>query len=265
MSGDDIAVLLGIGLVAGFIGGLLGIGGSAIFIPAATLIIGPAQHVYQAAAMILNVVISLTATIKHARKGAIRKKIIRRMLPAAIGLVLVGAWISNHLDGTVLTVGFGVLLWLIAASELRSLLKRSPSSDEPKPPREDRGVLAPIGGSMGFIGGLLGVGGGVLAVPILRQWARFNMREAVAASACVTLPMAAIGAIYKNATLHTIVESGEPLRVAESFSIAACLIPTAIIGSWLGASLVHRMPMVSIRWAFIALLIFAGFRMTGVW
>lgn len=265
MSGDEIAVLLGIGLVAGFIGGLLGIGGTTIFIPAATLIIGPAQHVYQAAAMILNVAISLTATIKHARKGAIRASVIRRMLPAAVVLVLVGAWLSNRLDSAVLTVSFGVLLWLIAASELRSLLKRSPSSDEPIPPREGIRTLAPVGGIMGFVGGLLGVGGGVLAVPVLRQWAHFNVREAVAASACVTLPMAAIGAIYKNATLYTIVEDGEPLRVAESLSIAACLIPTAIVGSWLGASLVHRMPMTSIRWAFVALLIFAGLRMTGVW
>jgi uncharacterized membrane protein YfcA len=264
MSGGEISVLLAIGLVAGFIGGLLGIGGTAIFIPAATLILGPAQHIYQAAAMILNVAVSLTATIKHARKGAIRKTVIRRMLPAAVALVLIGAWLSNHLEGSVLTISFGVLLWLIAASELTSLCKKLPKSKQPLAPREGRSILAPIGGIMGFVGGLLGVGGGIFAVPILQRWAHFNIREAVAASACVTLPMAAVGAVYKNATLHTITENGIALRMSDSLATAACLIPTAIIGSWIGASLVHRLPMTSIRWAFVGLLIFAGLRMTGV-
>lgn len=264
MTGSEIAVLAVIGFVAGFVGGLLGIGGSAIFIPAATLIIGPAQHIYQAAAMILNIAVAGTATIKHARKGAIRGSIVRRMLPMALVFVLVGAWLSNLLNGEALAVIFGIGLWLIAAFEIASLFDREPPCSVPHPTREDVRTLGPIGGFMGFTGGLLGIGGGVFAVPLLRRGARFEMREAIAASACVTLPMAVLGAAYKNATLHQIIENGEPLRVTDSLLIAAYLIPTGIIGSWIGASLVHRLPVRTVRIAFIVLLLFAGLRMTGV-
>lgn len=265
MSGEEIAILLAIGLVAGLLGGLLGIGGSAIFIPAATLIIGPDQQIYQAAAMILNVAVAGTATVKHYRKGAIRPTVVKRMLPAAIVFVIIGVLLSNMITGNTLLRLFGVLLWIIALVEINTLLrdaKKEPAAEE-STSRESWTVLGSIGGLMGFIGGILGIGGGVFAVPLLRSTARFPMRHAVAAAACVTLPMAMIGAVLKNATLHQIVEDGQHLSAWSSLSIAAALIPTAILGSWLGATLVHRLPIGAIRIAFVLLLIFAGMRMTG--
>ena len=266
MSGDEIAILLAIGLMAGLLGGLLGIGGSAIFIPVATLIIGPDQQIYQAAAMILNVAVAGTATLKHYRKGAIRLSVVKRMLPAAIVFVIVGVLLSNLVTGNTLLHMFGVLLWIIALMEINTLIRdtrKIPQEGEPES-RESWTVLGTIGGFMGLIGGLLGIGGGVFAVPLLRSTARFPMRHAVAAAACVTLPMAFIGALLKNATLHQIIENGQPLSAYSSLAIAAALVPTAILGSWLGATLVHKLPIGAIRFAFILLLLYAGMQMTGI-
>ena len=264
MSGEEVTILLSIGLLAGLMGGLLGIGGSVIFIPLATFMIGADQQIYQAAAMLLNVAVAGTATVKHYRKGAIRLSVVKRMLPAAIVCIIIGVLLSNLISSSSLIRLFGVLLWVIAIMELGTLIgdsRKDPEKDHPQP-REDWPILGSIGGFMGFVGGLLGIGGGIFAVPMLRNFAGFPMRQAVAAAACVTLPMALIGAILKNATLHRIVEDGVALSAKSSIAIACAIVPTAIVGSWVGATLVHRLPIGFIRIAFIILLIFAGFRMS---
>ena len=102
-------VFAGIGVFAGGVGGLLGIGGSTIFIPAATLLYGEDQQAYQAAAMILNAFVAITATIKHTRNGLIRKDIVIPMGIAASVLVLGGVALSNHLRGETLGRLFGVV------------------------------------------------------------------------------------------------------------------------------------------------------------
>ena len=268
MPPTELIILLLIGLLSGAFGGLLGIGGSVILIPAATILIGPDQQVYQAAAMILNVFVAGTATIKHARKGALDMQVIRRLAPAAVVFVLVGVFASNNIPGGTLLVLFGILVWLIALSEFRNLILRKDrkAQEDPNPPtpRTGRPLLGGIGVTMGFLGGLLGIGGGVIAVPLLQLLGRFPLRKAIATAACVTFPMAVVGAIYKNATLHQLSRDGEALSAWDSLTIAAAVVPTAIIGSWIGATILHLLPLPAIRLAFALLLVFAGFRMTGI-
>ncbi|MCH2162108.1 MAG: sulfite exporter TauE/SafE family protein [Phycisphaerales bacterium] len=268
MNATEIILLLAIGFLSGAFGGLLGIGGSVILIPAATILIRPDQQVYQAAAMILNVFVAGTATIKHARKGVLDMAIIKRMVPFATVFVVLGVMASNHISGGVLLRSFGVLVWIIALSEFRLLIwgheKKNGDLPDAPSPRMSLPLLGGIGTIMGFLGGLLGIGGGVIAVPLLQYITRFPLRMAIATAACVTFPMALVGAIYKNATLHQLSQDGVALSAWDSLSIAAAVVPTAIIGSWFGATILHRLPIPAIRLAFAALLVFAGFRMTGV-
>ena len=268
MDTHTIIVLTLIGLFAGGFGGLLGIGGSIIFIPAATILIKPDQQVYQAAAMILNVFVAGTAALKHYRKGAIDHKVIIRIAPFAVTMVIIGVLVSNAVNGLVLLRIFGVLAWLIAINEFRILLRGKPEETTPAQepsPRTSLPYMGGIGSAMGFLGGLLGIGGGVIAVPLLQFIARFPIRMSITTAACVTFPMALFGAILKNATLHQLTnQDGQSLSAWDSFGIAAALVPTAIIGSWLGATFLHRLPIPAIRAAFACLLLFAGFRMTGV-
>ncbi|MCH9003289.1 MAG: TSUP family transporter, partial [Planctomycetes bacterium] len=63
--------MLLIGLFTGVVGGLLGVGGSIVMIPAMTEVIGPDQHLYQAAAMIVNFFVVVPAVYQHRKAGAI--------------------------------------------------------------------------------------------------------------------------------------------------------------------------------------------------
>ena len=270
----EIVAFGGIGLAAGLIGGLLGIGGSTIFIPAATLLIGPDQQIYQAAAMVLNVFVAGTATLTHHRAGAIDRGLVLRMLPAAILMVLLGVLASNHLDAEILAAFFGGFLILMSGLEAFRLWRsRDDPREAPSPPPHDepleevppsRTILAGVGGFMGFLGGLLGIGGGLVAVPGLRFLAGIPLRTAIVTSAAVTFPMAVIGASYKNLSLSELVDAeGRSLSASDSLLIAAAIVPAAVLGSWLGARLVRRLPITTIRLAFILLMGFAGIRMLG--
>src|SRR5688572_28197902 len=70
----EIISLLALGLVAGALGGMLGIGGSIIMIPVLTLLLHRNHHVSQAVAMIVNVFVSFPAVWQHHRADAVRWK-----------------------------------------------------------------------------------------------------------------------------------------------------------------------------------------------
>jgi len=91
-SGQVVALLL-VGLLAGALGGLLGIGGSIIMIPGMKWIIpSGGQHLYQAAAMIVNIFVSVPSALRHYKMRAAVPPILRRLIPAAvIGVVGGGA------------------------------------------------------------------------------------------------------------------------------------------------------------------------------
>ena len=266
MTPVELLSFAAIGLMAGAVGGLLGIGGSTVFIPIATLLLGPDQQVYQAAAMILNAAVAASATLRHWRAGVLTP---RRVVPTAIVAVvavLFGVAAGNALGGAMLGRLFGGLLLILAVSEIRALLRRpaaagsDPGTDEP-PARQHPALLGGIGLAMGLLGGLLGVGGGTIGVPMLRYGARLPLRVCIATAAAVTLPLAVVGAIYKNLSLAQLPgESAEAERWA--LLIAAAVVPTAIGGAFLGATLVHRLPLRAIRVAFVVLLVTAGARMT---
>lgn len=266
MTPTEILSFAVIGCLAGGIGGLLGIGGSAVFIPVATLMFGPDQQVYQAAAMILNAAVAATATAKHHRVGAVPWRLVLPMAICAVVMVLIGVALGNALGGTTLARLFGVLLLILAISETRNLLLRgrraaTAGNGEPEASaRSHPAILGSIGGAMGLLGGLLGIGGGTIGVPLLRYAARFPLRACIASSAAVTLPLAVVGAIYKNMSLSQL--PGESLAdERRALIMAAAVVPTAIAGAFAGATLVHRLPLTAIRVAFVALLLTGSARM----
>ena len=80
----EILILLSVGLVAGGIGGLLGIGGSVIMIPAMVVLLGWDFHLAQAIAMTVNPAVALSATIKHQRNKNISWESTKYVLPLAL-------------------------------------------------------------------------------------------------------------------------------------------------------------------------------------
>jgi uncharacterized membrane protein YfcA len=267
MEAQLIITIAAIGLAGGFLGGLLGIGGSIIVIPLLTLVKGNNQQLYQATAMIMNIAVGASATIKHHLKGAIQVNVVLKILPAACIGILAGVALSNLIPTLWLQVVFALALLVIAVGETRSAFQKKESPSESKQPddaapKNSGAVNLMIGGFTGLCSGLLGIGGGIVIIPLLKRFSGFSMKSAIPASSATMLITAGIGAFYKNIQLPNLkAPDGSVLEISTSLMIAACLIPTAFVGSYMGASMMHRLPMKVIKRSFAVLLIIAAARM----
>ena len=250
-----------IGLVAGVLGGLLGIGGSLIIIPGMVIYLshtaagyqGIDQHLLQAAAMIVNVFVAAPSVIAHYRAGAIMRPIVVWLIPASIVGILSGVALSNspafaRQNGAYLAMIFcGFLVYVIGYNLHRMRQLPRPVGDEPL--RPERWKVALVGLVMGLLAGLLGIGGGAICVPMQQVLLKVSLRKAIANSAA-TIPFASmIGAVHKNLTL-----AGHGFEISQSLLLAAMLIPTAIVGSYFGGRLTHVLPRRILRATFVLFL-----------
>lgn len=255
-----------IGLVAGVCGGLLGIGGSVVMIPGMTLVLGPRQHLYQAAALIVNFFVAVPSVTQHVRAKAVRMGVLRMLVPGAVVGAVCGVGLSElaifrGAGAIYLTGMFGVFLLLVAMKDMRSMFgaKRADVGME----RGDawfRGVML-VGLPTGLVSGLLGVGGGVVAVPLQRRLLGVPLRSAIANSAGMIVVLSVVGAGVKHYGIwrhHAEIALGEPLR------LALFLIPTAAAGAWIGSRLTHVLPLKWVRIAFVLLLLVVGLRMNYI-
>lgn len=248
-----------IGLVAGVLGGLLGIGGSLIIIPALILYFsctaagyqGDDQHLLQAAAMITNVFVAAPSVLAHRKAGAIMRSVVIWLIPSAIVGIVAGVALSNSSvfareNGAYLAMLLcGFLVYVIGYNLYRMLRPHMATDDNEPPPAAPKMVIC-VGLVMGVFAGLLGVGGGAICVPIQQVVLKVPLRRAIANSA-TTIPFASlIGAIHKNLTL-----AAHGVSIGDSLLLAAMLIPTAIVGSYFGGRLTHVLPRRVLRVIFI--------------
>jgi hypothetical protein len=265
----EYLLLVIVGLAAGLLGGLLGIGGSVVMIPAMVILLGsgePGSNIqqYQAAAMLVNFLLIGPAVLRHRKAGAIVRDVWIWLIPAALLGIVLGVIVSRVEAFTgentiVMKRVFGAFLLYVAGYNVWKLRASAPKSERPpgQQSRQPAWKKLAVGLPMGFSAGLLGIGGGALAVPALQLVIRLPLRNAIATSAATILGIAWLGAIVKNVAIHGSADG----TVLRSLLLAVCLAPTAMIGSSLGGHLTHALPLKVVRVAFILLMIVAGVRM----
>lgn len=277
LDGPAIYVLiLLLGLLAGTLGGMLGVGGSVVIIPGLAILFSfnksaePNQHLFQASAMIVNVVVSVPAMLRHRKAGALVGDALIWMLPAALVFILFGVWVSNlplfhgadggRWLGRLLAV-FMVYVIILNIGKLRMHAHTDAVDDRCITPGRGLGV----GAAMGTIAGLLGIGGGAIAVPLQQLLMKLPLRNCIGNSSAIICISAGVGAIYKNATLAQHTTTGaSPFDWRTSLFIAAMLAPTAWFGARLGAGLTHRLPLRQVRIVFILLMAVAAWKLAGL-
>ena len=258
----SIASVAAVGLAAGTLGGLLGIGGSVVMIPMLAIIYGSqnpeSQHLYQAAAMAANVAVSAPAAIEHIRRGALHTRLFLYVLSAGLIAITVGVFASDRMSGIALRRIFAVFLAYVAVVTILKILRRAPEL------RADQERVTPargftVGGAMGFAAGLLGIGGGGITVPLIQTLCRLPLKRCIAVSAATMVLTASVGAAIKLSTLPS-----HGFTAGAGLAIALMLTPGAVLGGHLGARLTHKLPIVAVRVVFAVLLLLAAWRMASM-
>lgn len=260
----DYLILLTIGLAMGLFGGMLGIGGSVIMIPALTFAFGQNQHLYQAAAMICNFFVASSSLLAHHRARALIPAVLKRLIPAAVIAVLAGVALSNcglfaREKSYLLARLFGAFLIYVAGYNTWRFFAKNQFTAEAfqQKLKAAAGFISTcIGTVTGLFAGLLGIGAGTIATPLQQLTLRMPIRNAMSNSAATITAIALIGAAYKNLTLP---EHG--IAIVESLKIAACLIPTAVIGAYIGGHLMHKLHQNAVRTVFIIVLVLAALKL----
>ncbi|MBU0637666.1 MAG: TSUP family transporter, partial [Planctomycetes bacterium] len=95
-----VVAMLATGTLAGLLGGLLGIGGGLVMIPAMYLILSDSYgldsfHLYKLAAITTSIVVSIPAAIRHARVRALVYPLLFSIVPLALLGVIVGVWLAS--------------------------------------------------------------------------------------------------------------------------------------------------------------------------
>ncbi len=256
-----------LGLLAGALGGLVGVGGSIVIIPVLTLLMGRDQHLSQAAAMIINVLVAAASLLQHYRARAVHWAVVFRLVPFGLVMVLLGVAVSNAVHGEILTKLYGGFLLYVIAFSVTKLVGDHRRDTEPSAPRTGWLRVGSVGATMGFVAGLLGIGGAPVSIPMLQRIAHLPLREAIAVTSAAMVITSVAGAVVKNATLSTLTDAaGESLGLGfhDSFLLASFLAPTAVLGALAGAKLTHVLPVQWVRVAFILLMIWACVEMLGV-
>ncbi len=112
-----------IGVVAGVLAGLLGIGGGALFVPALVLLQDLGQLEAQATSLLAIVPVAVVGAARQAGYGNLRLRegLLTGVLALAGGIG--GVALANALPERVLEVAFGLLLLVIAAQLTRRALR----------------------------------------------------------------------------------------------------------------------------------------------
>ena len=256
-----IAALLTLGLVSGFLAGLLGVGGGLVMVPVLVVLFAqqgfePAWHMHLALGTSLAVIVltSISSLRAHHAHGAVRWQTVRRIAPGIVLWTLLGALAARHFSDLGLRLFFVAFLFY-AATQMWLDLKPRAHRELP-----DWLGMTVAGAVIGAVSSWVGIGGGTLSVPF-QLWCNVKLHDAIGTSAAIGFPIAVAGAVG-----YALVGLGIPGLPA--WSVGFVYLPALAgiaVASWmtapLGARLAHRLPVKRLKRIFALLLYVLALRM----
>ena len=114
-----------IGLAAGVVAGLLGVGGGALLVPALTIGLGLSQIDAEATSLLAIIPVALVGAWRQRTKGNADVRTGLELGALAAGGAAAGAAAANAVPERVLEIGFGLLLLVVAGQLARRALTGS--------------------------------------------------------------------------------------------------------------------------------------------
>ncbi|MGD9504166.1 MAG: sulfite exporter TauE/SafE family protein [Syntrophobacteraceae bacterium] len=256
-----IATYILVGIFAGVLAGLLGIGGGLVIVPMLVFIFagqGVAnEHIMHLALGTSMASIAFTAVSSfwaHHKRGAVHWDIVLRITPGILAGTLLGSFVASRMSTGFLKGFFVLFLYYVAAQML--------TNKKPAPSRGLPGTLGMTGagGGIGIVSSLVGIGGGTVSVPFM-IWCNIPVHEAIGTSAAIGFPIAIAGSVgYLTNGMKAI---GLPEHSIGYIYLPALagIVAASILTAPLGARLAHSLPVPKLKRVFAVLLLVVGTKM----
>lgn len=259
---EPLLVIVLTGAAAGFLGGLFGIGGGLLIVPALAVIFarqapGLAMHMAVATSLAVILPTAIASAWTHHRRGAVVWGDVTALAPMITAGVLIGVVIANQLSAGTLADLFGAYALVMA---IQLAVDRHPASGGRPVRLPDLGRFNAAGLFIGTLSAILGIGGGTMVTPYL-LWRGRPMHAAVGTSAACGVPIALIGCVA-----YIVAGWGKtPLPAWSTGYVywpAALLMTTASTAAApLGARQAHRLSDRTLKRIFAVLLLVIGVKM----
>ena len=248
--------------VAGFMAGLLGVGGGIIMVPALyyafTVLdfdIVTRMHLAVGTSLAIIIPTSIISTLTHREHDAVDFNMVKSFGIFILIGVFFGTFLAVNLKTPALVLFFSIFAFMVG---LFFIFLREKLVDNPK---QISNLVKNISGILiGFISIPLGIGGGSLMVPFMRTFG-YDIRKSIGTAAAVGFLIAVTGTI-------TMITGGKIIdNVNTPFSLGyinllgfIVFVPVTMIMARLGAKAVYKIDKKILSKIFVTFLILVSIR-----
>lgn len=263
-------ILIPAGIIAGFLAGLLGVGGGVVLVPAiyyASHLLYPddpnLMHIAVGTSLAIIIPTGFSSASAHWRHGHVRLDILSRLSPGILTGAALGVILAGFIDGEMLKIIFAMAIAVLAIimvtmSDTRPVLKEMPS------PLKSNSA----GGVIGLISVLIGIGGATLSVPFMRLFGT-DIRQAIGTASviglCIAVPGAigfmALGLIQNSPTVSELGTTSATTLGYFNWLAWCIIIPLSIFSAPLGAKCTHIASPDILKRIFAILMIIVAIKM----
>lgn len=215
-------VAVAVGLAAGLLSGLFGVGGGTVIVPALVFFLGFNQRLAAGTSLAAIVPTATVGVISYALTGSVSWIAALILAGGAIVGAQIGTWLLHRLPLAVLRWAFVGFLVLVIVSLYLVIPSRDAELEITV--LTVLGLVA-LGLITGVLAGVLGVGGGIIVVPVLIVLFGASDLVAKGTSLLMMIPTAISG------TVGNIRRKNVDLVAAAVIGVAACT--TTALGAWL--------------------------------
>lgn len=262
-------LLLIVGLAAGFLGSLVGLGGGIIVVPVLLFlgsggILGNISPQVAVGTSLFSLIFTgLSSTLAYLKQKTVDYKSALLFLLGIAPGSLIGAWANQFLEGNSFNILFGILMIFMsfllmmrnrlkpASKKQNKGVNRTYRDTEGKTYEYGYGRISAVLISfvVGFLSGIFGIGGGSLMVPVMLLLFHFPPHVAVGTSMLLIFLSSVIGSISHIAIGNV------------NWMYAFALIPGGWIGAKLGAYVNTKMKSATLVIALRIMLILVGIKL----
>lgn len=257
-----IVSFLILGVIAGFLAGLFGIGGGMIIVPTLVYLlpkIGVPDDLLMSIALGTSfstiVLTTFSAAQRQHKLGNVEWSLLRYFAPALMVSVFISGLIVSDFPKSVLTKLFAIL---VLYNSIKMFLALKPKQQAPKPLTTQSTIIA--GSIIGVISSFAGIAGGAFIVPFLNGRG-IELKKAIGSSSFCG------GLLGLAATISFVISGWNQPNLPE-YSLGYVYLPallgitiTSVFTSKLGASAANILPVPILKRAFAVFLMFIAINM----